>query len=119
MRTAACLSILAALGGLAHADHRRYSRAPAAQPDVKLSPRVKPVATAARPAQPEVTGAQILEIEERAQPIRGEQESLLLQLVRDTPDTDPDKPEYLFRLAEHYARQHQLWRLISVRRAME
>ena len=50
---------------------------------------------------------------ERNEPLRREQESILVQLVHDTPQDDPDKPDYLFRLAEHYAMQQRFWRLQS------
>jgi hypothetical protein len=47
-------------------------------------------------------------------PIREEQEGLLGQLVRETPDDDPDKPDILFRLAERYAQQARLFRLQAI-----
>ena len=63
-------------------------------------------------AQPTASMADaILAGEERAQPIRIEQEKTLEKLARDTPDADPDKPAILFRLAELYAEQLRFWRI--------
>jgi hypothetical protein len=95
----------------AHADHPRYTRTRELKLDVKPAPRVRPVHPATAPHQPTVTATDILAIEEAAEPIHREQEVILAGLVRDTPDGDPDKPDLLFRLAEHYARELRLWRL--------
>jgi len=99
----------------AHADRPKYVRKQHLEIDVKPSERVKPIEPA-KPVshQPAVTADQVLMIEERVDPIRQEQEAILLGLIRDTPDDDPDKPDYLFRLAEHYASQLRLWRLKAV-----
>ena len=43
-----------------------------------------------------------------------EQERILEKLIKDTPADDPDKPDYMFRLAEHYAQQLQFWRIKAV-----
>ena len=96
----------------ASADPPRYSRKPQLAIDVKLSPRTVPARPRSAPKpQPVVTADDVLRIEERAQPLRRQQEALLLKLVHDTPDSDPEKPEYLLRLAEHYAWQLRFWRL--------
>jgi len=89
------------------ADPPRYKRETHAPPRVDTPVPVKKP----KPATPAVRGDDVLAGELRAQPIRAEQEAILLQLVTDMPDTDPDKPEILFRLAEHYARQEQIWRI--------
>lgn len=39
--------------------------------------------------------------------------------VNDTPDTDADKPDYLFRLAEQYALQLRHWRLRATEAEMQ
>jgi|SRR6516225_2502297 hypothetical protein len=105
MRIIAVVAILSAAS--VHADPPRYKRASAVPPaPTKVEKRT------AEPAQPTVTSADaILAGEERAQPIRKEQELTLQKLACDTPDTDPDKPELLFRLAELFAQQSRFWRL--------
>jgi hypothetical protein len=82
----------------------------------KLSIRVRAstrVATSAR-RRPAVSADDVLAHQREAQPIRREQEALLEKLVRDTPDGDADKPDYLFRLAELYAQQLRFWRLEAI-----
>jgi hypothetical protein len=113
MRTLIALSLLAT--SLAHADPPRYARKPNLVIDVKLSSRVKPAEPTPPPAtKPTVTASAILEAEVATQPIRREQEAILEKLVADTPNDDPDKPDYMFRLAEHYAKQLRFWRLQAV-----
>lgn len=101
--------IVLVLASSARADHRRYERPPA----VPFVTPAKPGGPhhAAPPTGPTVTGDDILRIEEGNQPIRREQEALLATLARDTPDTDPEKPDIMFRLAELYAHQLRFWRL--------
>lgn len=84
----------------------RYKRAAAVPPPPKTEKKV------AKPAPaPTVTADAIIAGETNAQPIRLEQEKTLAKLAYDTPDSDPDKPEILFRLAELYAHQQLFWRL--------
>ena len=107
--------------GLAAAQPPRYRRAQHLDLRVNLSERAKPVerTTESRaPAKPTITADALLAIEARTQPIKRQQETILLRLIRDTPDTDPEKPEYLFRLAEHYARQLRFYRLRSIESTM-
>ena len=100
---------------LVHADPPRYSRKQNVVIDVKLSSRVKPTApTPPPPTKPVVTATAIIEAEMTTQPIRRDQEAILEKLVADTPDDDPEKPDYMFRLAEHYAKQLRFWRLQAV-----
>lgn len=108
------LFLLVCLCTTAHADHRKYSRAPALHLDVKPSGRVQRKPPRARSAQPAVSADDLLELEEKNQPIRVEQERDLEGLVRDTPDDDPQKPDLMFRLAEHYARQLRFWKLKAI-----
>jgi hypothetical protein len=97
---------LALLLGVAHAD-ARYMRK---QPTVVVpKPHVKPKAAVAVPKP--LTADEVFAIEADKQPIKQRQEALLIKLVRDTPDDDADKPDYLFRLAELYAQQQRYWRL--------
>ncbi len=93
------------------ADPPRYTRKQTFDIDVKLSKRVKPVATATQPHARALTADEILAVASDNEPLRREQEALLIKLVRDTPDDDPDKPDHMFRLAEHYAKELLYWRL--------
>jgi hypothetical protein len=108
------LSILALLCATAHADHRRYTRHPDVHIDAPPPRRAPSVHPAPHPAQPSVTADDMLAIEEANQPIRIEQEKVLEGLVRDTPDDDPQKPDLMFRLAEHYAQQLRFYKLRSI-----
>jgi hypothetical protein len=90
----------------------RYARPERAPERVTLSPRVKPRPPVVMPpAAPVVTADQVLAAHARAEPLRREQEALLERLARDTPDEEPEKPEIVLRLAEHYAQQLRFWRL--------
>jgi hypothetical protein len=105
--------IATVLAAPAAADPPNYKRKVNVVVEVKLSNRVKPKPPTATPGVP-ITADGIVRIEELTQPIRREQERVLQQLVRDTPDDDPDKPDIMFRLAEHYAKQLQFWRLQTI-----
>jgi hypothetical protein len=59
-----------------------------------------------------------MRIEEQLLPVRHEQEGILVGLARDTPDGDPDKPDYLFRLAEHYAAELRFWKIKAVEQSL-
>jgi len=96
---------------IAHAGPAKYTRTPQLHIDVKTTPRTKPIQAAPVSHVPTATAGQILASELAKDPIRAEQEALLIQLVNDTSDSDPDKPDYLFRLAEQYAKQLQIWTL--------
>jgi hypothetical protein len=101
------LIIVIVLCSTARADHRRYTRPSAAPPPPKATlPRHATTATG-----PAVTADELLHIEEDNQPIRREQEALLEKLARETPETDPEKPDLMFRLAEQYAKQLRFWRM--------
>lgn len=93
------------------ADPPRYARKQTFEIGVKLSKRVKPVAPATQPRARPLNADEILAIATDNEPIRREQEALLIKLVRDTPDDDPDKPDHMFRLAELYAKELLYWRL--------
>lgn len=96
----------------------RYTRKQPTVIAVTQSARVKPVKPIkAEPAKP-ITADTVLLIRDRQQPLRREQQAILEQLVKDTPDDDPDKADLLFRLAEQYAQQLQFWRLKSVESAI-
>lgn len=111
--------VLLALPALAHAD-AKYKRKQDLHIDVTLSDRTHPIAPpTATPAKPRVTADDILRVEERTQSMRLEQEEILAKLIADTPDSDPDKPEMMFRLAEHYAKQLRFWKLTSTDAAIK
>jgi len=78
---------------------------------VRLSDRVKPTQPTAAIQGRAVTATNVMEVEQRSVPLRREQEALLVQLVKETPDSDPDKADLMFRLAEHYAKQQRFWRI--------
>jgi hypothetical protein len=109
--------ILASLlhAALAHADHHTYARKQTFQIDTKGTERTKPIhAVAPKPGTIAIGADQAMAIAEAQEPIKKEQEALLIQLATDTPDDDPGKPDLLFRLAEQYAGELRLWRLKSV-----
>ncbi len=113
MRTFLSLLLLLA-ATTASADTPKYTRPHTVVIPVKLSDRTKPSRpVAALPGRP-LTGDEAMQIEEDTQPIRVEQEAVLAKLVAQTPDDSPDKPDLLFRLAEHYAKQQRFWRLKSL-----
>lgn len=99
---------------IASADPAKYTRTPQLHIDVKTTPRTKPIQPAPVSHVPTATADQVLASEIAKEPIRKEQEALLIELVRDTPDTDPDKPDYMFRLAEQYAKELRIWTMRSV-----
>ena len=110
-----CLVIAVLATSTASADPPRHTRTPHVVVPVALSHRVRPIDKRAAPAAaPVVTADDVLTIQDRQQPIRREQEVILLKLVADTPDDDPEKPDLVFRLAEHYAQQLRFWRLKAI-----
>jgi len=111
--------LLVAVISTTAAANPKYTRTQDVHIDVKTSWRTRPVPPAAKPRGPEVGADDILAIEDKEEPLRKEQQAILIQLVRDTPDDDPDKPDYLFRLAEQYALQLRHWRLRATEAAIE
>jgi tetratricopeptide (TPR) repeat protein len=97
-------------GPIAHAD--RVTKPPV----VELSERVKPLAhqDAPPPAKP-ATPDSIMESQLAAVPYREEQVELLRKLIASSPDTDPEKPDYYFRLGEIMASQQRVYRLQSAK----
>ena len=111
MRT---LILLALLPSLALAEGR-YRRPQPATPPVNLSERTKPITPKAIESKPITSDAALAALVD-TEPVRREQEAILVQLVANTPDTDGDeKADLLFRLAEHYARQMRTWRLQAMK----
>jgi hypothetical protein len=101
----------------------KYTRKQDVHIDVRLSARTRPAPPPERhtpeATTPAVSADDILAIEDRQEPLRAEQQAILIQLANDTPDTDPDKPDYLFRLAEQYALQLRHWRLRATEAAIQ
>src|SRR4051812_40959102 len=82
--------------------------------DVKLTDRSRAIEkhdTAAAPITPDG----LLGIELLLEGVHTEQEALLKQLIKDTPDSDVDeKAEYYFRLGEIYAKVNRAHRLKGI-----
>src|SRR5882762_10074871 len=95
------------------AEPTKYTRTQDVKIDVKLSDRVKARAPVKQEPKPALTGAQALEVEGLKGVYQAQQEQLLIDLIKDTADTDPDKPKYLFMLGELYAKQQRYYRLRS------
>ena len=115
MRTLLVLAlVLALVPSIALAD-ARYKRPSREAPPVTFSDRTKPIAPKVEQAAPISSDAALAGLE-KAEPTRREQEDILVKIVANTPDDDPDKADLLFRLAEHYARQMRFWRLESAKR---
>ena len=106
MRT---LLLLALLPSLALAEGRYKRPAPVAPP-VNLSDRTKPIQPKAIETKP-IPSDLALEGLAKAEPVRREQEDILVKIAANTPDDDEEKADILFRLAEHYAKQMRYWRL--------
>ena len=98
--------VLVLVATAAYADHRPYTRPTAVPPSKAPTTARKPPPP---PAKPTVTATAILQQDLDNQPIYREQEGILEQLVRDTPDGEPEKPDLMFRLAEQYAKQWRFW----------
>ncbi|HEY1554173.1 MAG TPA: hypothetical protein VGF94_05030 [Kofleriaceae bacterium] len=106
----AALVVILLVAGTSYADPPRYRRPARVPPAPVARPRPSKRALPDAPA----TAEQVMAVELTTEPIRDAQTKLLGKLVRDTPDSDPDKPEYLFRLAETFARQSRLFRLQAI-----
>src|SRR3954463_11328252 len=86
-------------------------RTPDVKLDVKQTFRTRPPRPVVQKPEPELRADDLLAVAIAAEPLRKEQQQILIGLVRDTPDDDPDKPDFLFRLAEQYAAQLRFWSL--------
>ena len=98
--------LLVVVSTAAYADRRTYTRQAAVPPSKRsaTTPKVSPP-----PARPAVTATAILQQDLDNQPIYTEQVAILEKLVRDTPDSEAEKPDLMFRLAEQYAKQWRFW----------
>ena len=112
-------AVLVSVTASSYAEPPRYTRKPTLKLDGPPSERTKPTRRApATQARPAVSADEALQLHLDRAPLRREQEALLERLVRDTPEDDPEKPDLLFRLAEHYAHHERVWRLRAVHEAM-
>ena len=114
MRIFIVILAVVAISVTAYADPAKYTRHQIAV-DVPQSSRVAPIRPATVPLRPSTTADAALARERAVAPIRKEQEAVLAELVHDTPDDDPQKADYMFRLAELYAMQARFWRLEAIR----
>src|ERR1044072_6781834 len=100
----------------------KYKRSQDVKIDVKLSDRVKPVATQPKEkweCKPELSADAVLSIEGLVSNIRNEQEAILAKLIDSTPDSEvEEKSDYYFRLGELYAKQQRLFRLKAAEAAI-
>ncbi|HWU89191.1 MAG TPA: hypothetical protein VN253_18120, partial [Kofleriaceae bacterium] len=91
-----------------------YMRKQGAGPTVTLSERARPVAPKAAPApeRPVVDAETALSLEGLRTAVREEQEALLVDLIKHTPDRATDeKANLYFMLGELYAKQYRFYRL--------
>jgi len=115
------LEVVALLGFLivtpAYAQKSKYTRSQDVRVDVKLSDRTRPIQPkpTASEGKPGVSGEVALSIEGLRGKFQVEQERILRDLIKQTPDSEPDeKADYYFRLGELYAKQHRYWRLEAI-----
>ena len=113
----AILGVLLA-GTPALAQKAKYTRNSEVKVDVKLSDRTKPSPMKPidpKTSQPTLSADDVLSIEGLVGNIRGEQETILAELIQNTPDAEvEEKSDYYFRLGELYAKQQRYWRLKAV-----
>jgi tetratricopeptide (TPR) repeat protein len=122
MNLAICGILVAAASGsvssVALAQGGKYKRAQDVKIDVKLSDRVKPIQPKPvdkKEQQPTITAEDVMSIEGLVGTIRAEQEAILTDLIKQTPDSEfEEKGDYYFRLGELFAKQQRYWRLRSV-----
>ena len=109
----AATAFVAALSSSSRADKFAYHST--AKPSVELSERVKPKSKPAdAPAAPEFTADTLLAVQVQLGSVQVAQIDTLKKLIALAPDSDPDKPDYLFRLAEIHAKQYRTAHLLAV-----
>lgn len=120
--SAAIVCMVLAYAGTAWAQKPKYTRASDVKINVKISDRVKPLEpNKEKPSEkvPSVSADQILNIEGLVGEIREEQAAILINLIKDTPDSEAEeKADYYFRLGELYAKQQRFYRLKSAEYAI-
>lgn len=92
-----------------------FSDAAASPPTAKFSvaktSRFKPAPLVTTPLTPAVDAGVVLSIQSLDAPVRKEQEQILLELLKNTPDHEAEeKADYRFRLGEFYAKQTRAFR---------
>nr|HEX4318388.1 tetratricopeptide repeat protein [Kofleriaceae bacterium] len=113
----AATACLTALSLTASADKFAYHST--GKPTVELSERVKPrAAHTDAPAAPTFTADTLLGVQVQLTNVRVEEIGVLQKLIAETPDSDPDKPDLLFRLAEIHAKQYRTAHLLAVQASM-
>jgi TolA-binding protein len=116
------LAVIAAListaAPVAYAQKHKYQRPQDVTVNVKLSERSKPKAgaVAGKVDEKPVFDADLaLSIEGLRGKFQAEQEQILRNLIKDTPDADVDeKANYYFMLGELLAKQQRYWRLKAI-----
>jgi tetratricopeptide (TPR) repeat protein len=114
MHKLAVIAALISTAAPAYAQKHKYSRPQDVTVNVKLSERSKPKAGAAPKVddRPVFDADLALSIEGLRGKFQAEQEQILRNLIKDTPDTDLDeKANYYFMLGELLAKQQRYWRL--------
>jgi hypothetical protein len=119
MRNMIAALLVALLSTRAYADPPKYTRKPTLDfGSTRASAHPRKQVARDTPSPKPLSADDILATRRAIDPIRQEQEGILVKLVADTPDSDPEKPDLLFRLAEHYASELRLWRLTAVERSL-
>jgi tetratricopeptide (TPR) repeat protein len=109
------------LGSAAYAQKTKYTRSQDLKVEVKQTDRTKPARPKPKPTEdkPVITGEAALSIEGLKGTFQAQQEQILKDLIKDTPDSDVDqKADLYFRLGELQAKQHRFWRLEATRLSM-
>jgi hypothetical protein len=114
----AVVALGTAAGGAARAEKFAYHAD--AHPSVELSARSKPRAASgnAAPTAPAIDADTLLDAEALVDNIRDEEAATLSQLIASSDDSDSDRPEYYFRLAELRARQYRTAHMVAIRAQM-
>jgi TolA-binding protein len=125
----ALLGLVIAAPAAAEGQKHKYTRPQDVKVPVNVSDRSKPIQVKADPKAPEkpVISRELVIDAELALAIEGlrgkfqtEQEEILRDLIKQTPDADVDeKANYYFMLGELQAKQHRYWRLKSVELSMK
>ena len=97
----------------------KYTRPRDVKVEVKQTDRTKPIVAKQTPAEakPETISSElVLQIEGLKGKFQAEQEEILKDLIKQTPDSEVDeKADLYFRLGELQAKQQRYWRLEAVR----
>lgn len=112
MRALVFASLVSVVAAAGTASAEKFNHVSDAKPKFELTDRAKPPKPQAEEkAHPELTAAQVLEVQGQLGAVRVEEAKILKQIVATAEDTDPDKPDALFRLAEIYAKQYRTFHI--------